>query len=223
MSAGLAHEFKNTIATLHGYVQLLQNLNLDERGQVATQSLLNEVRNLADMVTSFLNFARPQPLNSEPVLLRDLLAECASELDAVYKERNVALHFASEVEGTSEFQEPLIVPADERMLRQALLNLLRNAAEAIDEDQSNRLVEVMVREEESPIGKRWAVIRIKDTGSGIPPEDIQKIFIPFFTTKARGHGVGLALAHRVISQHGGSLEATNTPSSGAVFTVRLPR
>jgi signal transduction histidine kinase len=176
------------------------------------------------MVTSFLNFARPQPLNSEPVSLRDLLAECASELDAVYKERNVALHFASsEAEGNSESQEPLIVPADERMLHQALLNLLRNAAEAIDEDQSNRLVEVRVREEESPIGKRWAVIQIKDTGSGIPPEDIQKIFIPFFTTKARGHGVGLALAHRVISQHGGTLEATNAPSSGALFTVRLPR
>src|SRR6266851_9971527 len=65
MSAGLAHEFKNAIAALHGYAQLLQNLDLDERGQVATVSLLNEVRNLSEMVTAFLNFARPQPLQLE--------------------------------------------------------------------------------------------------------------------------------------------------------------
>jgi signal transduction histidine kinase len=222
MSAGLAHEFKNTIATLHGYVQLLQNLNLDERGQVATESLLNEVRNLADMVTSFLNFARPQPLNSESISLKDLLAECAMELEAVFKERNVELQFASDGEEKSGLQEALVVPADERMLRQALLNLLRNAAEAIGDDQTDRLVEVKVREENAQTGKKWAVVQIRDTGSGIPLGDMQKIFIPFFTTKARGHGVGLALAHRVISQHGGSLEASNAPKGGAVFTVRLP-
>ncbi len=223
MSAGLAHEFKNTIATLHGYVQLLQNLNLDERGQVATQSLLNEVRNLADMVTSFLNFARPQPLNAEPISVNDLLAECATELEALFNERNIELRFGFAGQENTETQEPLVVAADERMLRQALLNLLRNAAEAIDDDQTERLVELRVIEETDPAAKKWVVIQVKDTGGGIPPGEIQKIFIPFFTTKARGHGVGLALAHRVISQHGGTLEASNAPNGGAVFTVRLPR
>ena len=68
MSAGLAHEFKNAIATLHGYVQLLQNLEMNETGRTAASSLLNEVRNLSEMVTSFLNFARPQPLQLDEVL-----------------------------------------------------------------------------------------------------------------------------------------------------------
>jgi signal transduction histidine kinase len=71
-------------------------------------------------------------------------------------------------------------------------------------------------------GKDWAVVEIRDTGEGIPASDLQRIFIPFFTTKATGHGVGLALAHRVITQHGGTLTASNAKGGGAVFTVRLP-
>jgi signal transduction histidine kinase len=66
------------------------------------------------------------------------------------------------------------------------------------------------------------VIEIKDTGEGIPTSDLERIFIPFFTTKATGHGVGLALAHRVITQHGGTLRAENSRGGGAVFTLRLP-
>src|SRR5215831_8997274 len=76
MSAGLAHEFKNAIATLHGYAQLMQNLELDEPGRQATSGLLKEVRNLSEMVTAFLNFARPQPLELEEVALHELIADC---------------------------------------------------------------------------------------------------------------------------------------------------
>ncbi len=68
----------------------------------------------------------------------------------------------------------------------------------------------------------WAKISIHETGGGMPDSDLQKIFIPFFTTKSQGHGVGLALAHRVITQHGGTLTAANAPEGGAVFTVKLP-
>ncbi len=217
MSAGLAHEFKNAIATLHGYVQLLQNLKLDEQGQQATTSLLNEVRGLADMVTSFLNFARPQPLNLETVSLPELLDECAGELASLYKELEVDLTMKGPERGSS-----LLVPADERMLRQALMNLIRNAAEAIPEGQLNRSVELRHFINDDQTGKRWAVVQIKDSGKGIPAKDLQRIFIPFFTTKATGHGVGLALAHRVITEHGGTLETANSPAGGALFTVRLP-
>ena len=227
MSAGLAHEFKNAIAALHGYVQLLQNLDLNEQGQVATQSLLNEVRNLADMVTSFLNFARPQPLNLEPVSLVELIEECETELQPLFAERRVELvmrtNLQHEPNGGTATAKGLVVPADERMLRQALLNLLRNAAEAIDDEQSMRSVELKAFVEVDQAGKDWAVVQIKDSGGGIPPADLQRIFIPFFTTKASGHGVGLALAHRVITQHGGTLEAFNAPDKGAVFTIHLPR
>ncbi|MEK6283691.1 MAG: ATP-binding protein [Acidobacteriota bacterium] len=219
MSAGLAHEFKNAIATLQGYVQLLQNLELDAQARSTADSLLNEVRNLAEMVTSFLNFARPQPLQLDEVDLDELINDCAAELSSLFKARDVDLVIRRPDAADASPARGIMIRADERMLRQALLNLIRNAAEAIPADQSNRRVEVvssLVRE------KGWALVEVKDTGEGIPASDLDRIFIPFFTTKASGHGVGLALAHRVITQHGGTLTAANAGGGGAVFTLRVP-
>jgi signal transduction histidine kinase len=232
MSAGLAHEFKNAIATLHGYAQLLQSSKLDANGDLAASSLLNEVRNLSDMVTSFLNFARPQPLQLDEVSVSELIKDCAEELQPLFAERQVKLllketsnaRLTTPVnnETATRNSGSLILRADERMLRQALLNLMRNAAEAIPADKSERRVEVLVGCEPDHNGGDWLMIEINDTGEGIPTSDLERIFIPFFTTKATGHGVGLALAHRVITQHGGVLTATNARLGGAVFTVRLP-
>lgn len=216
MSAGLAHEFKNAIATLQGYVQLLQNLELDDKARSTASSLLNEVRNLSEMVTSFLNFARPQPLQLDEVELNSLLGECLAELEPLTREREVSLSLEENPAGS------LLLRADERMLRQALLNLVRNAVEAIPEDQNDRRVEVTASRERLRDGKSQVLVEVKDTGEGIPPADLQRIFIPFFTTKAEGHGVGLALAHRVVTQHGGSLTAANIKGGGACFSVRLP-
>ncbi|HEX8097522.1 MAG TPA: ATP-binding protein, partial [Pyrinomonadaceae bacterium] len=214
MSAGLAHEFKNALAALHGYAQLLQNSELDSRAGGAASAMLQEVRNLSQMVTSFLNFARPRPLELSNVSLRELIEDCAEELKPLYEERRVGLDTGG------EFAE---VRADERMLRQAVLNLMRNAAEAIDEESPVRRVYVKGSlAGPDSAGSRWAVLEIRDTGRGIPAADLQRIFIPFFTTKAQGHGVGLALAHRVVTDHGGTLAASNSPGGGAVFTVKLP-
>ncbi|HEY8224017.1 MAG TPA: ATP-binding protein [Pyrinomonadaceae bacterium] len=216
MSAGLAHEFKNAVAALHGYAQLLQNLELNDKARGAAESLLNEVRNLSEMVTAFLNFARPQPLQLEDVSIPDLVAECAAELQPLFEDLKVKLIVESET-------KPLVIGADERMLRQTILNVMRNAAEAIPDDSStDRLVTVTSKRETDAAGKKHAVIEVKDSGPGIPKAQLQKIFIPFFTTKAKGHGVGLALSHRVVTQHGGSLTAVNSNDGGAVFTVRLP-
>ena len=197
MSAGLAHEFKNAIATLQGYAQLLQSMELNDKAQVAAASLLNEVRNLSSMVTAFLNFARPQPLQLEEVSISDLIEDCAAEL---------------RLKLTVDVDPSLTVRADERMLRQALLNLMRNGAEA----NPDGCVSVSAARENESV-----VIQVRDTGPGIPPADLQKIFIPFFTTKAKGHGIGLALTHRIITQHGGTLTATNSPDGGALFTIRI--
>jgi nitrogen fixation/metabolism regulation signal transduction histidine kinase len=214
MSAGLAHEFKNALATLHGYAQLLQNLEPDERGRGAASALLQEVRNLTQMVTAFLNFARPQPLQLSEVSLADLLADCAAELQPVYDERRVTFS----VSGVFP-----VVRADELMLRQALLNVLRNAAEAIDDTRAERSVGARGSVETDEGGGDWLVLSVEDTGTGLTPSELQRIFIPFFTTKTKGHGIGLALAHRVVAEHGGTLSAANKPGeTGAVFTLRLP-
>ncbi len=236
MSAGLAHEFKNAMAALHGYAQFLQSIDHDERGQAAAAGLLQEVRSLSEMSTAFLNFARPQPLQLEDVSLDELINECARELKPLFDERRVELM----IEGTSSAQtgergssptvreglperaQSIEIQGDARMLRQALLNLVRNAAEAIEEDKIVRRVTVSLSTQTEP-GQAWATVSISDTGHGIPEADLQRIFIPFFTTKSQGHGVGLALAHRVITEHGGTLTVANAVDGGALFTIRLPR
>jgi signal transduction histidine kinase/PAS domain-containing protein len=245
MSAGLAHEFKNAMAALHGYAQFLQTIDHDEQGKTAADALLQEVRNLSEMTTSFLNFARPQPLQLEEVSLDEMIHECARELGPLFESRGVELV----IEGGSSAPPPrslrlggestdervhrrdaesaektqrIEIQADTRMLRQALLNLLRNAAEAIPKDKSVRRVTIRTSTENDQ-SKQWATISIQDTGDGIATADLQKIFIPFFTTKTGGHGIGLALAHRVITEHGGTLTVANAPEGGAIFTIRLPR
>ena len=240
MSAGLAHEFKNAMAALHGYAQFLQSIDHDEQGKTAADALLQEVRNLSEMTTSFLNFARPQPLQLEEVDLDELIQECARELTPLFKERAVELVNTGSAgalpadrgtvgrRGTSPTVREGSIPhgvevqADTRMLRQALLNLLRNAAEAIPNDKPDRRVTVRISIENEQ-GKQWATISIQDTGDGIAAADLRKIFIPFFTTKTQGHGIGLALAHRVITEHGGMLTVANASKGGAIFTIRLPQ
>ncbi|HEX7529809.1 MAG TPA: ATP-binding protein [Pyrinomonadaceae bacterium] len=218
MSAGLAHEFKNAMAALHGYAQFLQSIDHDDQGKAAADALLQEVRNLSEMITAFLNFARPQPLQLEKVYLGELIEECARELQPQFERQRVELV----IEGFSSAPQRIEIQADTRMLRQVLLNLLRNAAEAIPDDKSDRRVRVRSSIENEQ-GKQWATISIQDTGDGIATADLQKIFIPFFTTKSGGHGIGLALAHRVITEHGGTLNVANVSEGGAVFTIRLPQ
>ena len=218
MSAGLAHEFKNAMAALHGYAQFLQSVDTTEQGRSATEALLQEVRSLSEMTTAFLNFARPQALQLEDLAVDELLDECTRELKLVLEARNVeCVRISTSADGNGSGT----VRADARMLRQAFLNLLRNAAEAIPDNQTDRRVTLKSSNAEIQ-GKQWTVISIQDTGPGIAPTDLQKIFIPFFTTKSQGHGIGLALAHRVIAEHGGTLTAANSPAGGAIFSVRLP-
>src|SRR5260221_1305650 len=140
MSAGLAHEFKNAMAALHGYAQFLQTIDHDEQGQTAADALLQEVRNLSEMTTSFLNFARPQPLQLEEVDLAELIQECASELTPLFKDCSVELVITGSAdapspnrgknaaqrgssptvrEGASATQA-IKIQVDARMLRQAL-------------------------------------------------------------------------------------------------------
>ena len=217
MSAGLAHEFKNAMAALHGYAQFLQSIDTDEHGKAAADALLQEVRNLTEMITAFLNFARPQQLQLEEIELSELVKDCGRELEPSFKTR--AINFV--LEDSRPTERAIEVRADPRLLRQALLNLIRNAAEAIPDEQRDRRVTVRIAEVHEQ-ANRSATITITDTGNGIRESDLQKIFIPFFSTKSHGHGLGLALAHRVITEHGGTLTAANSANGGAALTVRLP-
>jgi signal transduction histidine kinase len=211
MSAGLAHELKNSLATLHSYSQFLGRTAQNESSQKASTALTTEIRSLSEMINSFLNFARPQSLSLTTIDLAELIADCCREASLYAREADVLL----EVKG--EFER---VQADSTMLRQTILNLIRNAIEAASQ-ASIKLVEVKGYISTDESMQKWTNIEVSDTGDGIKAKDMEFIFVPFFTTKQQGHGIGLAIAHRIITQHGGILTAANKQDGGAVFTIKL--
>ncbi|HVG17599.1 MAG TPA: ATP-binding protein [Blastocatellia bacterium] len=214
MAAGLAHEFKNSLATIHGYVQLLEaqgDGSVDDR-RTTLDATLNEVRLLARLVTDFLNFARPQQLTLAQVDMRSLIEACADEVRQQLSDGGIELR----VEG--DFTE---LAVDESLLRRVFVNLFRNASEAIDPLSAERLITVSGAVD-AGADSRYAHIRVRDTGSGISSEDLHRIFIPFFTTKSRGYGIGLALVQKILVAHGGDVSVEKSDCAGTVFHCRLP-
>jgi signal transduction histidine kinase len=216
MAAGLAHEFKNSLATIYGYAQLLEvqlaaSVSADDRQQTL-DSTLNEVRLLTKLVTDFLNFARPQKLNLAELELRSMIEDCASEIRPLLDDLGIELR----IEG--DFPE---IAADESLLRRVFVNLFRNAAEAIDPNSPKKLI-TATGFVDAGQGRGYAHVRIADTGAGISIEDLQKIFIPFFTTKSRGYGIGLAIVQKILMAHGGDVGVEKSDSAGTTFHCRLP-
>src|SRR6266404_431527 len=216
MAAGLAHEFKNSLATIHGYVQLLEaqavgTASVADR-RVTLDASLNEVRLLSKLVTDFLNFARPQDLNLVTVDLRSIVEACVREIRP-----QLTIHA---IELTVEGEFPHLA-GDESLLRRAFINLLRNAAEAIDPHSLKKVIVITGLIDSGP-DRRYTHVRIADTGSGISPADLPRVFIPFFTTKSRGYGIGLALVQKILVGHGGDVSVERSDSAGTVFDCRLP-
>ncbi len=201
MSAGIAHEFKNSLATISGYAQMLTGERDPATSQQFARKIAAETSSLTRIVTDFLNFARPQDIHSETVELRPLLEDCAREC-------GVALRFTA-------FPAGLELNGDPTALRQAFANLLRNSAEAA---RDGKLAEVAVSAEDAADSLRLV---LRDNGGGIPQQDLAKIFIPFFTTKAQGTGLGLALVHRILTEHGGSISVASD-AAGSTFTLSFP-
>ena len=204
MSAGIAHEFKNALATISGYAQMLeQEARGDENRAGFASKIAVETDALARIVTDFLNFAKPQGLQREPIAIRPVLEDCA-------REAGVQLEFGS-------FPEGAVVEGDPVALRQAFSNLLRNSAEAASE---NTRPAVRIEGAASGTGLKFS---LKDNGSGIDAAELNRIFIPFFTTKATGTGLGLALVHRIVTEHGGTVAvASEGTGKGATFTLTFP-
>jgi two-component system nitrogen regulation sensor histidine kinase GlnL len=216
MAAGLAHEFKNSLATIQGYAQLFDlqsEANISPNQQRNTvDSMLKEVELLSRLVSDFLNFARPQNLNLSLVDLHSLIYECVNELRPQLEKDAVAISISGDF---------ITLSADESLLRRVFLNLIRNAIEAIDTDSPTRQIDILGAMDKGT-GKPYAHIRVCDTGTGISREDLHHIFIPFFTTKSRGYGIGLAIVQKILVAHGGDVAVERSDATGTVFHCRLP-
>lgn len=210
LSAGIAHEFKNALATISGYAQLIRAETEEGEARDYAQNILEQTRNITHVVTEFLKYARPLHISTETVGLQGVVEKVVAEVGEAMPQIRI------------RHEGPFgNVPGDEGLLRQALLNLARNAAEAcVGATNGGR---VLLRGE-SVRGNDASFQRITvfDNGPGIPQSVREKLFHPFFTTKAKGTGLGLAVVQKIVVQHGGQVRARNRPEGGAAFIVTLP-
>ncbi len=209
LSAGLAHEIRNPLASIEGAVGILEQRELSEERRVEFLGIVKkECRRLNRLLTNLLDFARPRRPDYQIVDVGQILASVAS----------LAAHTAAQSAITLRTDFPSIllpVECDPEQLKQVILNLAINAIQAMPDGGEILLA---ARTKNSNI-----LIQVKDQGCGISPEDLDKVFNPFFTTKENGTGLGLSMAHQIVSQHGGILSAERNPDKGMTFSVLLPR
>ena len=210
LTSGVAHEVKNPLNAMMIHLELLRE-KLEGSSSEVQQSLEvvgSEIRRLDRVVLGFLRFMRPQELSFKPLDLNALIGSVVAFVEPEWESRGV--RFASELDASL----PLI-SADDELLRQALLNILQNACQAMPNGGT-----VTVRTERE--GRESVRISISDEGVGIAAEDLDKIFKLYYTTKADGSGIGLSLVYRIVQMHDGAVEARSEVGRGTTIIVRLP-
>ena len=210
LTAGIAHEFRNGLATIHGYSRLMDPAALPENYRPYVEGIRGETRSLEEVVTNFLNFARPAQLTLAPVDLQMIAERAADEL------RSEAQSRGGDIVVSGSFAT---IEGDDVLLRQAFSNLLRNALDACA--QANRPPQISVESTEDR-GQRVCRIAFNDNGGGIDPSVRERVFRPFFTTKSGGTGLGLALVLKIVVTHNGRIVIGSAPQGGASFQVTLP-
>jgi signal transduction histidine kinase len=210
LTAGIAHEFRNGLATIHGYSKLFDLNALPELYRPYVEGIRAETESLTQVVTNFLNFARPAQLTLASV---DLKAICERAADEVRADVRAA---GGDVEVSGEFGE---LEGDEVLLRQAFSNLLRNAVEA---STGHAAPPRILIQSELDLALRVSRISVNDNGPGIPPALRERVFRPFFTSKRSGTGLGLALVQKIIVFHNGRVAIGTSPLGGASLNLTLP-
>ena len=217
LSAGLAHEIRNPLGSIKGAAQILGAGDLPAADRDRLLAILTEESGRLDRVlTDFLTFARPRPPELRPLALAGCVRDTVALLARSAAEREVTI-------GVAAPDDLPAVAGDEDLLRQVVWNLVRNGLQAVG--RGGRL-EIRLDRDAGGHGSHSSPERVRmsvcDNGSGISAENIDRVFNPFFTTREEGTGLGLAICHRIIADHGGTIEVGNRPEGGARFDVYLP-
>ncbi|MBU6295462.1 MAG: two-component sensor histidine kinase [Planctomycetes bacterium] len=207
------HEIKNHLSTLGLNLQLLAEdfespqSPRERRALERVTRLQNECSRLVEVSNDFLRFTRVKDLALRPYDLRKVLEELVDFFEPMARSSNVRVNVFLPAD-----MPPVHLDPD--LMKQALLNLMLNAQQAMPGGGELTLLAAA----EGP----WLVLHVIDTGAGIPPEAMENLFKPFFSTKPGGSGLGLPTARKVLEAHGGSLSAQSQPGRGTCFTMRLP-
>ena len=210
LAAGLAHEIKNPLAGIQGALELLRDETTDEGTIKLHDEMLEELKRVNGILQRLLESGRPAPLRLARIDLARLVGETADLLRPSLRRQKVQL-------GTELAADLPTLRLDPAKLRQVLLNLVQNAAEAMPEAGGQVIVRAACFPSEAAV-----VVTVEDDGPGIARESLQRLFEPFFTTKFAGTGLGLSISKSLVEQHGGRIEVTSEPGRGTSFLIILP-
>lgn len=209
IAMNVAHEIRNPLGSIELFASMLQReLASDSTNGPLAAHISNGVRCIDHIVSNILQFSRPQHLEYSLLHLNDLLDETLVFAEHALRLKNIRVerHYG---------QNGCAIWGDSELLKQVFLNLFLNAVQATPDHGMLFLATI-------PNG-RTVEIQVRDTGCGFPKEDLSRVFDPFFTTRRKGTGLGLTIAHNIISAHGGSIEADNHPEGGALLFIVLPK
>jgi signal transduction histidine kinase len=216
MSSAVVHEMRNPLSSIKLNLHAMRlKLGDDARYVELARIAEQQVERLERMLTDLLSLGRPLTMNVRLMELRDAVAGAMEAVVDVARKRHCRFHFQDDAPGAR-------VRLDPERVQQALVNLLQNALEAVGDSG-----EVVVRTSLDGPGGRRAVLEVFDDGPGIPEDNLERLFQPFFTTRTDGNGLGLAIVRKIVEYHGGRVSAANRTGPGgaqcgAVFRIELP-
>ncbi len=230
MAAGIAHEIKNPLTGIAGVIQILgRDFPPEDSRHKIIKEVLEQIDRLDKAVKNLLSFARPPAPNLAELNINELLEKIIAFLSPQFSKNRVRVR-------RELLPNIPDVSGDPELLQQVFLNIILNGVQAMPEG-GEMLIETSVKPDSGAAEQNTAPetgedlrepdsetvsIAISDTGKGILPENMEKIFNPFFTTRQQGTGLGLSITQKIIEQHGGNITVDSTPGKGTVFTIYLP-
>jgi signal transduction histidine kinase len=208
IAAGITHEIRNPLTVIQGYVQLLEQ-NCESSEQDVYQLVLDEIKRTNQIISDFLRFSRPDTPKKSLVQLNDVIDSAVSLVYGEAVRKNIEIYFYP-AHGLPQ------LCLDRDQFIQVFLNLFTNALQAMP-NGGTLSVSAIWKEK-----RKTAVVRVNDSGQGISPEALGKVFTPFFTTKDAGTGLGLSISQNIILAHHGIIEVESIVGQGTQFTICIP-
>jgi len=208
IAKNVAHEVRNPLEAISGAVEVISGeRGISTLGRDSLSIIREEIQNLNDYLSKFLELTRPEPLTPMEVNINDVIGDCLLLMKPVFRKRRIDILWEGK-------EKSFVCRLDVNQIKRVIINVLLNSVEAIESDG---IVSIKVG-----MDKEYLRLIVSDTGRGIEPENIKKVFEPYFTTKREGSGIGLSLSKSIIEEHGGKIKIRSIRGRGTEVEIYLP-
>lgn len=210
LTASIAHEIRNPLSTVRGFIQFLSTDTKDEQFKKFSPLIMEELDRTNSIITNYLNVSKPEPFQQSIVSLHEVISDCVQLMRPFAAYSNVIIHYEN------KNKQPFYIHGDEHHLKQAIMNVIKNGIEAIS---NQGMVTIVLNADHS---KNTVEISIKDTGKGMTPDQLKQIGLPFYTTKSKGTGLGSMVTNKIIRELNGLIEYDSEFGKGTVVKIIFP-